>query len=60
MRMLRWMCRVTWKNKHMAGTEGENVSIEDKSGPMGLGAQDYKHFLNTSRCSTHNLCSEMT
>ena len=22
-------------------------------------AQDYKRFLSTSRCSTHNLCSEM-
>ena len=22
--------------------------------------QDYKHFSSMSRCSTHNLCSEMT
>ena len=27
---------------------------------VSTGAQDYKRFSSMSRCSTHNLCSEMT
>ena len=47
-RSTEWRDRGIIPNEHLASGTDE---------PWG---QDYKRFLSMSRCSTHNLCSEMT
>ena len=46
-------------NKRHVQPLSETISTIGAAGPLTKG-QDYKRFSSMARCSTHNLCSEMT